>query len=629
MAFVGLLSPAGGWDCLKAAVSEGADAVYFGVGKYNARLRAENFRVEDLGAVVGYCHDRGVKAHLALNTLVKNSELSDYFKLVERAYAENADAVILQEVSFAEDLKKAFPDMEFHASTQASIFNSYFQSLLAGFDRVILPREFTLKQVKEFTEKTRIPVEVFVQGALCFSISGQCLFSSFLFGRSGNRGSCAQPCRKRYGSRFLLSTRDLCVAREVASIIAAGVTSLKIEGRMRSSGYVGAATALYRHAIDDGVFDEDAFTDMEVAFSRSYTPGALLKEFDVVTPKASSKRGVLVGVVGSGGLVRLRTEVRIGDGVGVATKHGRHGDTVKSIVYKGRKVQKALAGRAVKLSLNAGEGDILTLTSAVQRRSKPKPRKRKPIRFDRTPKKYTPPKSRSNHLAGEVLLVKAYSLIDARKSADLGVSRVYYNLFAPDYPGGAIGAFIPRCLSQWSAEAALGIVETKNPVSVLCGDLGVASSLSGREVYLDVSCNAFNDVDVTYFNSRGMIPVISPELSLKEIADFKDKRFAIYAHGRIPLMTTRYALKENMLKDEAGYVFPVRSEHEHKQILNSIPLGLFDKILALRKNKVRKFLIDVTDGDTTIIRTYQQILKGEKTKKPAEYTMGAYKKGVK
>lgn len=171
-------------------------------------------------------------------------------------------------------------------------------------------------------------------------------------------------------------------------------------------------------------------------------------------------------------------------------------------------------------------------------------------------------------------------------------------------------------------------MEAKNPVSVLCGDLGVASSLSGREVYLDVSCNAFNDVDVTYFNNRGMIPVISPELSLKEIADFKDKRFAVYAHGRIPLMTTRYALKENMLKDEAGYVFPVRNEHEHKQILNSIPLGLFDKILALRKNKVRKFLIDVTDGDTTIIQTYQQILKGEKTKKPAEYTMGAYKKGV-
>jgi len=237
-----------------------------------------------------------------------------------------------------------------HVSTQAGVFNSFHRALLDGVDRVILPREMSLNQVRVFCERTGFPVEVFVQGALCFSMSGQCLMSSFLGGRSGNRGLCAQPCRKKFNGKYILSTRDLCLVERIPDIVSAGVSSLKIEGRLRSPEYIGAATALYRRAIDSleaGHFglDLDSFTDMELAFSRDYTEGMLMHVSDVVTPGAGGKRGVFLGVVGEGGRVLLETDLYVGDGVGVVSRGGMHGDRVKRIVCSGRDVGCAAGAR--------------------------------------------------------------------------------------------------------------------------------------------------------------------------------------------------------------------------------------------------------------------------------------------
>lgn len=435
-ASVELVSPAGGWASLKAACREGADAVYFGVERFNARGRAENFSSSEIPRVVGYCHERGVMAYLAVNTLVKNSELDDFLSLVELAYCGGVDAVIVQELSFIGFIRDFFPDLSVHVSTQAGVFNSYYSRLLRGVRRVVLPRELSLNQVKDFIVKTGLQVEVFVQGALCFSVGGQCLMSSFLGGRSGNRGFCAQPCRKRFNGGFFLSPRDLCVVEKIPELIEAGVSALKIEGRLRSPDYVGAATALYRHMLDEGRVDEDAFMDMQLAFSREYTRGLLFRNYDVCSLDASGKRGVYLGVVSEGGVVSIKSSVCIGDGVGIKSVGGMHGDTVKSITLIGRRVESALKGHDVILGVNARVGDEIYLTSGVMRRKKPSFKPREKIQIERVPKKCALPniKPRSNDLVR--LLVKTYSPEEAGLAIEAGADRVYYNVFMEDYPGG-------------------------------------------------------------------------------------------------------------------------------------------------------------------------------------------------
>jgi collagenase-like PrtC family protease len=633
---VELLSPAGGWDALRAAVSHGADAVYFGAGSFNARRRAENFSLGELPKVVSYCHENGVRAYLAANILVKNSELKDFFALIERAYSAGIDAVIIQDVSFIPVLKEHFPGLEVHVSTQAAVFNSFHKGLLNGADRVILPREFTLTQVKEFRDKTGFPVEIFVQGALCFSVSGQCLFSSFLGGRSGNRGLCAQPCRKKYNGKYLLSTKDLCLVEKIPSIVSAGVMSLKVEGRLRSPEYVASATALYRRAIDSlesGRFsvDSDSYLDMELAFNREYTPGMFMRVSDVVSPGAGGKRGISLGTMGKGGSIFLKAALHSGDGVGIVSQRGIHGDHVNSIEYKGRQVKHAVIGQTVRLEINAHCGDEIILSSGAPRRKPYKQGVRNPIEITRGPAKEVSLTHHSGGFSDTRLLAKVYSLKDACDAKEAGADYAYYNVFSRDYPitDRRISPYIPRCLGEYTAQKALSLVKEIAPASVLCGDPGVAVAIKGSAVYLDISGNVFNEYAVGFYNALGVIPVISPELSFKELSGFSDKRFASYVHGRLPLMSTKYLLETEKLADEKGYVFSVRAEGEYRQVLNSVPLGLFNALSKLKDAGVNHYLLDLEKEACEVITIYKKILSGETVKKPAdEYTLGNYRQGV-
>ncbi|MBN2014141.1 MAG: U32 family peptidase [Candidatus Altiarchaeota archaeon] len=632
MSSVELLSPAGDWDSLKAAVENGADAVYLGVGRFNARRRAENFTEEDLPKVTSFCHDRGVRVHLAANTLVKNDELSAYFKLIGRAYDAGVDVIIVQDLAFISIIKENFPGIEVHASTQASIFNSLYGNILGGVDRVILPREFTVSQVKEFRQKTGIPVEVFVQGALCFSISGQCLMSSFLGGRSGNRGLCAQPCRKKYNSGFVLSTKDLCLVEKITPLIEAGISAFKIEGRLRSPDYVAAATYLYRKAIDTGEVDPEALFDTRLSFSRGYTLGMMFRQSDVVSPEASGKRGVFLGKLGDGGIITLSESLQVGDGVGIVSGKKICGDVIRRIECNGRDVHQAEAGRRVKLHINAKPCDEVFITSAASRR-KPYwfPKKERLVVSRHKSTDVRLPKAEDARLVEPRLLVKVYSLSDAFLALYAGALRVYYNVLAKDYPteDKRISPYVPRCLSEWNASAAIETVRKINPLSVLSGDLGVASSLKGYEVYLNVSGNVFNEIDVRFWNDRGVIPVISPELSLRELKEFKDKRFGVYVHGRVPLMTSKYQLREESLQDELGYVFPVRAEADYKQVVNSVPLELYGGVLKLADSGIVQYLLDLEERVGETVLAYQRILSGEEFRRPRkEYTLGHFRKGV-
>lgn len=271
---VELLSPAGSPDALRAAVASGADAVYLGAsGLFSARASARNFDISSIKEHIDYCHERGVRVHAAINTLIGDREMNDALECAEHFANAGVDAFIVQDIGLVSVLQK-ITDVPLHASTQMTIhsLDGALELEDLGFSRVVLSRELSLKDIAYITSHTKLETEVFVHGALCVCYSGQCYMSSVIGGRSGNRGLCAQPCRLPYDRGYVLSMKDNCLIDHLEELVNCGVSSLKIEGRMKSPEYVGAVTYAYAEALrgrkDEnvkdmlaGVFSRDGFTD--------------------------------------------------------------------------------------------------------------------------------------------------------------------------------------------------------------------------------------------------------------------------------------------------------------------------------------------------------------------------------
>lgn len=261
-----LLAPAGDMECFKTAIANGADAVYLGLDNFNARMKAENFDSTNIASVVRYAHFYGVKVYVTLNTILQNCEFRELIDTVKVAIDAKVDAFLVQDLGVAKVLRDCFSNIVLHASTQMGIHNLYGAKIAEefGIKRVVLSRETKLKDIVAIRQNTNLEIEYFVQGALCVCFSGNCYMSSREFGASGNRGLCKQTCRLPYEARlgdktkqgFLLSARDLCLANEIYTLAKAGVSSFKIEGRMRRAGYVATAVNVYRKAIDS-VLKED------------------------------------------------------------------------------------------------------------------------------------------------------------------------------------------------------------------------------------------------------------------------------------------------------------------------------------------------------------------------------------
>lgn len=282
-----ILSPAGNFEILKSAVANGADAVYIGGRHFSARKSADNFSNEEISEAVRFAHLHGVKIYTAVNTLVHDNEMKDAFEYIGFLYRTGVDALIVQDLGIVRMIKRFYPDFRIHASTQMTIHsvNGARAAKELGFSRVVLSRELTLKEIKNIHECTDIELEVFVHGALCMSYSGQCLTSSFIGCRSGNRGACAQPCRLPYtleydgnrlshGEKYPLSLKDLCLIEHLGELNDAGVCSFKIEGRMKNKDYVSVVTDMYnKHRGGTEVSEHDIGILRDV-FSRSgFTDG--------------------------------------------------------------------------------------------------------------------------------------------------------------------------------------------------------------------------------------------------------------------------------------------------------------------------------------------------------------------
>jgi len=307
-----LLAPAGNWECAKAAVENGADAIYFGLEKFNARMRAENFTQADLPSLMKFLHLRGVKGYVTLNTLIFTQELTQVQQYLCTIIAAGVDAVIVQDIGLCRLIRHLSADFPIHASTQMTITSAagveFAKSL--GCQLVVLARECSISEIEKIQRQVSLPLEVFVHGALCVAYSGQCLTSEALGGRSANRGECAQACRMPYeliadgekvdlGDRqYLLSPQDLAGLDVLPDLVKSGVTSLKIEGRLKSPEYVANITQVYRQALDGNPSPEDQY-NLEMAFSRGLYPGWLrgINNQELVHARFGKKRGVYLGEV--------------------------------------------------------------------------------------------------------------------------------------------------------------------------------------------------------------------------------------------------------------------------------------------------------------------------------------------
>ena len=317
MSNVELLSPVGEWDSLVAAVQNGANAVYFGANEFNARMNSKNFNREELKRAIEYAKLRNVKTNLTLNILIKDKEFVQAIELVKYAYECGIDAIIVQDLGLAREIIKLFPDLDVHSSTQMTVYNidGVKEIEKLGFKRCVLARELSLDEIRNICSNTNIEIEVFIHGALCICYSGQCLMSSSIGGRSGNRGKCAGTCRLPYTllknehmveKGHLLSSKDVCTLDILPELISAGIKSFKIEGRMKSPEYVGLVTSIYRKYIDLAntnkpyiVKQEDKEKLMQIfnrgGFSTGYLKGKLGKE--MIYKNKPNHIGIYVGKV--------------------------------------------------------------------------------------------------------------------------------------------------------------------------------------------------------------------------------------------------------------------------------------------------------------------------------------------
>lgn len=383
-----LLAPAGDWDAFVAAVENGADAIYLGGKLFNARQFAANFEGEQLKKALDYAHVRGVNVYLTMNTLTLDSEMRKALDLVEEAYTSGIDGIIVQDIGLAGLLGGVFPDLPLHGSTQMTIYNLEGVNVLEklGFKRVVLARELPMEEIRHISQNTALEVEVFVHGALCVCYSGQCLMSSIIGGRSGNRGKCAQPCRLKYQlvrndpgatqfsqeeDGYLLSPRDLCTVNLLGDIAASGVKSLKIEGRMKSPEYVATVVRVYRKYLDAAVelaeehsngrvnIEEKDMKDLTQIFNRgAFSTGyfAGKKGRDMMAYEKPKNWGIFLGNIISydrtaGALkIRLQDELSIGDGIEVWNgEEESPGTVVSEIKIGGKRVDNAAKGDVVSI----------------------------------------------------------------------------------------------------------------------------------------------------------------------------------------------------------------------------------------------------------------------------------------
>ncbi len=594
-----LLAPAGSMEALRAAVCNGADAVYLGADTFNARMNARNFSAADLQEAVVYCHVRGVKVHLTLNTLVLDREMPRAAELIRLAASCGVDAFIVQDLGVVSLCRQLAPDVPIHASTQMSIHSleGVMEAAALGCSRVVLARELPAEEIAHICKKSPVEIEVFVHGALCMCYSGQCYLSSVIGRRSGNRGQCAQPCRLPYGygrfesTRYPLSLKDNCLAGELDELRRMGVASIKIEGRMKRPEYVAIVTRAYRTVLNGGRLMPSDLQELETAFSRQgFTDGYFRGQTgsdmfgrrqegeDTADLFASARATYEQGEPQRIG-VRFYAMIRRGEPAQLAVEDPdgnlcrTRGPVPEQAVYRSLTPQdleqqlKKTGGTpylctAVRSSLdpdlmlpasaiNAMRRDVIAELTAKRGRAAPA----RLNAYDEPP--------RYDGIAGEPQLTIAVRTAGQITSRMLSMKPtvLYVPLSElaehPDLPQRVsvetqLAAILPRVI--WSGELApvarqLRTVYEMGVRQVLAGNLGQLhiARAAGFAVRGDFGLNIVNSRAMRYLREQGLdSQLLSFELTLPQIRDIsKAVPAELLIYGRLPLMLMENCVMKN------------------------------------------------------------------------------------
>jgi Collagenase and related proteases len=596
-----VLSPAGSWASLKAAAAAGADAVYFGAGSFNARRNADNFSDEDIGGVVSYCHGRGVKAYFALNTVIYEKEIEKAMALVALVCAAGADAIILQDAGLCALIRTAAPAMRLHASTQMSVHNGFGVRQLAkmGLSRVVLARELSLAEIAEIAKETPIELEVFVHGALCMSVSGQCYMSGFFGGqRSGNRGLCAQPCRLPFScveKEGVLSLKDLSALDHVNRLSELGVASLKIEGRMKRPEYVAAATAACRKAASGEAVDAREIEELRAVFSRGgftagYLDGRPGREMfgvrsreDVVSAAPVLKRLRSVYDNAERQSVQTDFDFSLNSGGAFLSVRDREG---RQAAVTGGPPQKAVTRAAdektvaEKLSKTGGTpfsaGSVcvslepgLTLPVAEINRMRREAlalllnerNKARPVPFRIDGMLSTDGEKIVENMPQKENRTQAVRLrfLTAAQIPDGVDPRLYAFIFLPLSEiargkaeallarGARVGAELPRAVFSGSAAVSAQLARAKafGVTDALCGNLGAiaCAQRAGFTVHGDFGLNCTNSAAAVEYAAQDVRSLVlsfeNSAANLRALTRSETIPFGVIAYGRLPLMLVR------------------------------------------------------------------------------------------
>lgn len=636
-----LLSPAGSPEALRAAVAGGADAVYFGAKSFSARSFAENFDEDAIKNAVRYCRALGVKTYMTVNIQLSDRELGEAAETIFRAYRYGVDSFIVADVGLANYVHTVCPEIELHASTQATGLNVYSADELKkiGFSRMVAPREISRRDLEILIKNSPIETELFVHGAICVSCSGQCLMSSVIGGRSGNRGECAQPCRLPYGkSGYALSLKDMCLAGHLTELSEMGVASLKIEGRMKSPEYVYGVTKIYRTLLDEGRnAGEKELAELSSLFSRSgftcgYYTGKIGREMLGVRTADDKKESARLS---GAAIPERRAEISLCADI----RSGRAATVTASGIFFGNKVMFSATGDVpeaaessmsmervreslaklggtpffvkpenIKVNIDDGLRMSVARINALRRGAC------EGLLETLTAEKHINPKS------APPLGKRTPSDMKTAYFADVGnipceaqafFDRIFVPLAATEKAYKTVGAeklgiaFPPVALDTEIAEIgqmaerakALGIryaLVTGMWQIPICRRLGF-------EMTGDLRLNVWNSQSAEKLYAMGISCFIqSCEIGLARGAAMQASgRYGVVAYGRLPLMTLEKCVIRDImnlpseiekcnfcgdgkfvfLRDRTGAEFPIRREFRHRNILyNSVPVRMEDRL---------------------------------------------------
>jgi len=663
-----LLAPAGSSEALAAAIEGGADAVYLGLSAFGARAYAKNFSHDEFKEAAALAHKFGVKVYVTLNTLVYDREREDWLRTAYSAAQSGADAIITADLGAASLSRKYIPTLALHASTQATGHNSAAARFFAsfGFSRMVIARELSQSDIAEICAESPIEIEQFVHGALCVSVSGQCLMSSQIGGRSGNRGECAQPCRLPYGNKYPLSLKDLSLARHIPSVIEGGAASLKIEGRMKAPEYVFGVTSIYRRLLDENrpATDEEV-RELEALFSRGgftdgyYTGRISHSMLGVRSDKDKEKTAKVAEFKGIERKIPIEMTAKLALGKpaeltvsasGVsATVEGGMCEAARTAPLSKETVARSLAklGQTVytaeKIKVEIDDGVMLPISALNElRRSaiaafeaeKSSETEIAPLSesfdFEKNPRK-------NGEKTQNIAIFRTKSQIPS--TAEGFFDAMFLPLYS--YNGETDGVIMPPVIFPHEIEKAENAL--KNAIKLGAKRVMIENASqyemvknSGLELFGGTRLNVTNSDTAALWQARGVAVTLSPELKLPQARDIGGRTF-LPVYGRTTLMLTEKCVLSEIspckngcsgrgeLIDRMGAKFPVlplpptpkdHTERNHRtEIFNSVPTYMADRQNELEKYKISgRFFAFTTETKEQTAEVIENYKNGDKPK---------------